>query len=100
MNQKKVESREHRLNRVKVQVEARKKALEERGLDEKCIKKDSTMRQLLAEARQVRRAIEAIQREPLKVEPAEKPAKEAAQPKASKPPKEKKPKQEGKAPPG
>ncbi len=96
MNNRKVETRENRLSRVKAQVEARKKALKEKGLDEKLIKKDSMVRHLLAEARKVRRAIEALQSVPPKVEKAEKtekPAKKAAQPKAPKPPKEKKPKQ-------
>lgn len=100
MNNRKVELRETRLNRVKAQVGARKKVLEERGLDEKLIKKDPTMRHLLAEARKVRRIIEALQWEPPKVEQAEKAEKAAAKPKAPKPPKEKKPKQEEEAPPG
>ena len=101
MNVRKLEARENRLNRVKVQVEARKMVLKERGLDEKVIQKDSMMRHLLAEARKVKRSIEALQWEPPKVEQVEKPekpAKEAAQPKAPKPPKEKKPKKEEKAP--
>ena len=114
MNSRKLEARENRLNRVQAQVEAQKKVLKERGLDEKLIKKDSVMRHLLAEARKVKRSIESLQWEPPKVEKVEKvekpekseksekpdkPAKEAAQPKAPKPPKEKKPKKEEKAPP-
>jgi hypothetical protein len=105
MNARKIEMRENRLNRVKDRVEARRKLLAARGLDEKQIKKDSTMRQLLAEARMVKRSIETIKREPPKAEQAEKtakpkkPAKGAAQPKAPKPPKEKKPKKEEPPPP-
>jgi hypothetical protein len=104
MNVRKLEARENRLNRVKAQVEAHKKVLKERGLDEKLVKKDSMMRHLLAEVRKVKRSIESLQWEPPKVEKVEKPekpekpAKEAAQPKAPKPPKEKKPKKEEKAP--
>jgi hypothetical protein len=105
MNARKIEMRENRLNLVKDRVEARRKLLAARGLDEKQIKKDSTMRQLLAEARMVKRSIETIKREPPKAEQAEKtakpkkPAKGAAQPKAPKPPKEKKPKKEEPPPP-
>ena len=101
MNNRKVEVRETRLDRVKVQVAARKKALEEKGLDTKLIQKDPMMRHLRAEARKVQRVIEALHWEPPKVEQAEKadkPAKAAAKPKAPKPPKEKKPKQEAEAP--
>jgi hypothetical protein len=98
MNARKIELRENRLNRVKGQVEARRKLLAARGLDQTHIEKDSMMRQLLAEARMVKRSIESLKREPPKVEQAEKPAKEAAQPKAPKPPKEKKPKKEEKPP--
>ncbi len=105
MNTRKVEMREHRLHRVMAQVEVRKQALEAKGLDKKRIEKDPTMRHLLAEARAVRRVIEALKWEkPVaeKAEKAEKPAKEAAQPKAPKQPKEKKekkPKAEEQAPP-
>jgi hypothetical protein len=104
MNARKIELRENRLNRVKGQVEARRKLLAARGLDQTHIEKDSMMRHLLAEARMVKRSIESLKREPPKVEQAEKPAKggkpakEAAQPKAPKPPKEKKPKKEEKPP--
>lgn len=107
MNVRKLEARENRLNRVKAQVEAHKKVLKERGLDEKLVKKDSMMRHLLAEVRKVNRSIESLKWEPPKVEKVEKPeksekpekpAKEAAETKAPKPPKEKKPKKEEKAP--
>lgn len=114
MNQKKVELREIRLNRVQAQVAARDKALKERGLDEKQIKKDSTRRSLLAEVRKLRRSIESLRWEPPQAVQAEKPekpeksekskkpkkpAKDAASSKAPKPPKEKKLKQEDKTPP-
>jgi hypothetical protein len=105
MKGRKLEARGNRLNQVKAQVEARKKLLKEKGLDEELIKKDSMMRHLLAEARKVKRSIESLKWEPPKVEQAEKPAKEAAKLKAPKPPKEKKPKEkkpkkEEEAPPG
>ena len=102
MNQRKVEMREHRLSLLQAQFEVRKKMLEEKGLDEKRIKKDPTVRRLKAKAQQVRRAIDSIKGEPPKEEEAEKGKKankKAAQPKAPKPPKEKKPKPEAEVPP-
>jgi hypothetical protein len=108
MNQRKVEMREHRLSLLQAQFEVRTKMLEEKGLDEKIIKKDPTMRRLKAKAQQVKRAIDSLKGEPPKEEKAEKgkkakkpkkPEKKAAQPKDPKPPKEKKPKPEAEAPP-
>ena len=94
MNENKVKDRENRLSRAKAQVEARQKALKERGLDESLFKKDSMLRHLQAKVRKVRRSIESLKREPLKVEKPKAPDKKAAKQKAPKAPKEKKPKKE------
>ncbi len=99
MNIRKIEMKQDRLSRMQAKVESHKKALAAKGLDEKRITNDPTMRHLLAETRRIRHAVETLQWQPPKEAPAEakaeKPAKEAAAPKAPKPPKEKKaPKQE------
>lgn len=96
MKDRKLETRENRLNRAKTQVEARLKSLNEKEKDPKSIEKDSVMRHLLAEVRKVRRSINSLQREPPK---ADKLAKKVVKPKAPKPPKEKKPKKKEEAPP-
>ncbi len=101
MNTKKIEVKENRLNRVKARVESYKKALAARGLDEKQIERNPTMRHVLAEARKIMHAIETLKWVPPKTVPeekAEKPQKAAAAPKAPKPPKEKKPPKEQQAP--
>jgi hypothetical protein len=103
MNTKKIEMKQDRLSRVQAKVESHKKALAAKGLDEKRIANDPTMRHFLAETRRIRHAIETLQWVPPKEAPAEaKAEKQAAEPKAPKapkPPKEKKaPKQEQAAP--
>jgi hypothetical protein len=94
MNARKIEMKQDRLKRMQAEAEAHKKALAAKGLDEKRIANNPTMRHFLAETRRIRHAIETLQWQPPKEVPAEakpeKPAKEAAAPKAPKPPKEKK----------